>query len=416
MKKIAKNWYLKKVWAKAEQILKKDNPYIIAVTGSVGKTTTKDAIIHLLGGPSKNIRGSFGNMNTEFTIPLVIGGQNKVPRGFFDYLMAFAKLMVTSSAGPQGYTLVLEFASEKKGDIAFLAKKIPLNTVVLTKFAVSHAGPSLEAISKEKLDIILGLEDDGTLIFNKDDKWQRAMASDKRAVSYGFAQADITIQNVAQEHFGGSFTVKYKNESRKIKTQLLGLHQIGSLGAALAVGLSRGKDLATLAKKSATFAAPPGRMKLIKGRKEILIIDDSYNSSPIAAFEALKTLNSIAQKGQRKVAILGNMNELGANTVPAHLTLGKQVAESKIDFLVAVGPNAKRIIRGARENGMADQRLISFSSVESLISRLDGIVQAKDLVLVKASQGGMFFERIVKALMANSEQASKLLVRQDYKR
>jgi len=416
MKKLAKNWYLKKVWAKAQKILDSDNPYIIAVTGSVGKTTTKDAIVHLLGGPSKNVRGSFGNMNTEYTIPLVIAGQKKVPRGLFDYLKAYLNLMLKSSGGPKGHTLVLEFASEKKGDIAFLAEKIPLDVVVLTQFAVSHAGPTLQAIAQEKLDIIQGLRSDGVLVYNKDDEWQAKLKADKRAISYGEKQAVVTYSNVAQEQYGSSFTVNYQHKSRKVKTQLLGLHQISSLAAAMAVGLSRGKDLSSLVKRAGTFAAPAGRMKLIKGRKEMLIIDDSYNSSPVAALEALKTLSSIAKKGQRKVAILGNMNELGAQTVPAHLALGKQAAEQKVDFLVAVGPNAKRIIRGARESGMEDQRLISFDSVESVISRLDGIVQAKDVILVKASQGGMFFERIVKALMANPQQANELLVRQDYKR
>ncbi len=416
MKKFAKNWYLKKVWAKAQKILVFDEPFIIAVTGSVGKTTTKDAIVHLLGGPSKNIRGSFGNMNTEFTIPLVIAGQKKVPRGFFDYLNAFFKLMLTKSGGSKGYTLVLEFASEKKGDIAFLAEKIPLDMAVLTKFAISHAGPNLKAITAEKLDIIKGLSKDGVLVVNADDKWQTAIKKDRRAITYGQDKADIEYSKITQEQFGSSVTVRYKSESRRFKTQLLGLHQLSSVMAALAVAVSRGKNLSQLAKRAATFMAPPGRMRLIKGRKEMLIIDDSYNSSPIAAQEALKTLSSVAGKSRRKVVIFGNMNELGDNTVSAHLKLGRQVAENKIDYLVAVGPNSKRIIRGARENGMQDQHLISFDSAESLITRLDGIVQAKDIILVKASQGGMFFERIVKALMVNPDKAAELLVRQDYKR
>lgn len=414
-KESAKQFILKSLWAAAQRVLRADRPYIIAVTGSVGKTTTKDAIIHLLPERKGQVRGTSGNMNTEFTVPLVICGQNKPPRRAGQWLTALLKARFTKTAGfGKHYTLVLEFASEQAGDIAYLAERIPFDMAVFTRFVLSHAGSNMAEITAEKLSLLKGLKENGVIVANADDEWQRPLLKDKRTLTYGVDQADLTYTKPTQEGTGTAVTFAYRKESYRAHTRLLGQHQLSSLAAALAVGVGLNYKLSALLPYTETFTGPPGRMRLITGKKAITIIDDSYNSSPAAAEEALTTLSRLAEPGHRTVAILGNMNALGANTVSAHINLGQAVAQAKIDYLVAVGPNAKRLVRGAREGGMASQRFITFTTPATLIARLDNIVQAKDIILVKASQNGMFFERVVKALMLHPEQAKSLLVRQDY--
>lgn len=418
MKQLLRSWALKILWWRARKLLEHDQPEIIAVTGSVGKTTTREAIWHLLSGVGLNVRRGEGNMNTEFSLPLAIGGQTKVPRGAWQWLEAILELIFTGTGrkGEKKEILVLEFASEKAGDIAFLAARVPLDIVVFTRFALSHAGPTLAAVTEEKLSILAGLKkagQEGTVVVNADDEEQKSLRTDRRSLTYGGGSATVAYGHVEQTTRGTAATFTYKKESARVQTELLGIHQLSSLAAALAVGVSKGKSLKELARVAETFVAPPGRLKLIAGRKQSILLDDSYNSSPAAALEALKTLKVIG-KGRRRVAILGNMNALGEQTVREHIRLGQEVVEQGVDYLIAVGPNAKRIIRGAREAGLADQHLIDFLKPERLIPRLDGLIQAKDVVLIKASQDGMFFERVVKALMAHPKEAAKLLVRQDY--
>ncbi|PJC65936.1 UDP-N-acetylmuramoyl-tripeptide--D-alanyl-D-alanine ligase, partial [Candidatus Berkelbacteria bacterium CG_4_9_14_0_2_um_filter_42_30] len=157
----------------------------------------------------------------------------------------------------------------------------------------------------------------------------------------------------------------------------------------------------------------PGRMNPVKAKNEILVIDDSYNSNPYSAIEALETLSAIKWNG-RKVAILGNMNELGSYTQEGHLQVG-EVAGKVVDFLVAVGDNAEYLARGAGKLGLSKDKVITFKTTDEVIAQLDKLLSAGDLVLVKASQNKMRFENIVKYLLDNSALAEKLLVRQDKK-
>ena len=160
--------------------------------------------------------------------------------------------------------------------------------------------------------------------------------------------------------------------------------------------------------------ARPGRMKLISGKREIQIIDDTYNSSPKAskaALDVLQTFKFNQNKKHRRVAILGNMNELGNKEEKFHQELGEYVA-GRADALVAVGLNAQAMAEGAVSKGMKPETIITFSNPTELIHRLDDVVNRGDVILIKASQNKMRFERIVKALMLNPEKSDKILVRQ----
>lgn len=417
MRNFIKQTVLKGLWKAGQRILTNDQPFVIAVTGSVGKTTTKDAIYHLLKGASKNkVRRAVGNLNTEFGVPLAIAGFEKVPKGAWQWLLACLKIINKKTSGVKGGYLVLEFSSDKAGDIAFLAEKVPVDVAVFTRFTLAHSGETVEDVTKEKLSLLNGLARGGITVLNADDKQQITNIKSGRKVSYSLdGKGDVTINKIELSLEGSKATLMYMGRGQKIQSKLIATHQLQSIAAAVAVGVSQGIDIKKLISQISTFEAPNGRMKIIKGRKSITIIDDTYNSSPAAASEAIDTLKALSAQndGGRSVAILGNMNELGKNTVAAHIEMGKQVAAADIGYLVAVGPNAKRIIRGAREGGMEEAHLIDFLKPEKLIAHLDALIQSKDIILVKASQNGMRLERVVKVLMANPKQAKELLVRQD---
>lgn len=410
MKKLLRNLLLNSIWHRAERVLAKDQPIVIAVTGSIGKTTTKEAIGQVLAAGERAVRLAPGNLNTEFGVPLAILGQKKAPRGVFGWLTVWLKTIGKGSVSKKPYYLVLEYSSDKPGDIAYLAGRVKVDVAVFTRFTLTH-GRTVEEVTKEKLALLKGLKNKGVAIFNADDPAQTKTAG---ALSYGQAlKADIRWKVQDYQVKGMVVAVAKNKEVVQINTRLVAEHQAESVAAAMAAAAALGLPWAAAAKALDQIMAPAGRMRLIDGRKEITIIDDSYNSSPSAALAALNTLRRVAGK-RRAVAILGNMNELGDHTVSAHVELGQAVGHAKIDFLIAVGQNATRIIRGAREAGLPDQHMIAFKTPEKLIKRLDNLIQSNDVILVKASQNGMRFERVTKQLMKDPKQAKELLVRQDH--
>lgn len=401
------------LWKRASKVLRRDEPYIIAVTGSVGKTTTKDAITTLLSGEKTPVRSASGNLNTEFGVPLAIMGFSGAPHGAFAWMGALCKALFARSAGPKGYRLVLEFSSDADGDIAFLAQRVPVQIAVFTRFTMSH-GRSNEQVAREKLSLLEGVVHGGVVIVNADDPLQKPVRSAANVRTYGMATgADVRYSVSQYDTAGIVMGVRTKKHTETITTQLVAEHQLMSVAAAVAVAGQLKIAWSSIVARVADITPPKGRMRIIEGRKQTTIIDDSYNSSPAAAELALASLVAFAQD-RRSVAVLGNMNELGDHTVSAHIALGQAVAKSGVNYLIAVGQNATRIVRGAREGGMPDQHMITFKTPEKLMARLDNLIQAKDVILVKASQNGMRFERVVKQLMAHPNEASNVLVRQDY--
>ena len=402
------------LWKRAAKVLRRDEPFIIAVTGSVGKTTTKDAITTLLSGEKIPVRSASGNLNTEFGVPLAIMGFSAAPHGALAWIRALWRTLFVRSVGPKGYRLVLEFSSDADGDIAFLAARVPVQIAVFTRFTMSH-GRSSEQVAREKLSMLEGVVNGGAVVTNADDPLQKsARASSMHVRTYGMAAGvDVRYGVSRYDTAGIVMEVHTKKHTATITTQLVAAHQLMSVAAAVAVAGQVKIPWSSIVKRVGQITPPNGRMRIIEGRKQTTIIDDSYNSSPAAAEQAVASLVAFAQD-RRSVAVLGNMNELGDHTVSAHIALGQAVAKSGVQYLIAVGQNATRIVRGAREGGMPDQHMITFKTPEKLMARLDNLIQAKDVILVKASQNGMRFERVVKQLMAHPNEAADVLVRQDY--
>lgn len=409
---LLRNWVVTMLWKRAKQVLTCDRPFVIVVTGSVGKTTTRDAIFSVLKADNVPVRSAGGNLNTEFGVPMAILGFDSPPHRIGQWIGVLWRSLFIRSVGEAGYRLVLEFASDKDGDIAFLASHVPVDIAVFTRFTTAHARTQSE-VATEKLALLNGLTKNAVVVTNADDPLQKLTNNGYKVCSYGTGTANVKYGVKSYTPSGIVMALTYNQRAISVNTTLVASHQLLSIAAAAAVASLLKISEKALITQIEEFVPPRGRMRIIEGRKKTTIIDDSYNSSPAAAELAVAALKEFAGE-RRTVAILGNMNELGGHTVSAHIALGQAVARAKIGFLVAVGQNATRIVRGAREGGMPDQHMITFKTPEKLMSRLDHLIQSKDVILVKASQNGMRFERIVKLLMADPKQASKLLVRQDY--
>jgi len=209
---------------------------------------------------------------------------------------------------------------------------------------------------------------------------------------------------------GIAFKLEFEGNTYPVQLpQILGMHYVGSALAALACAHEAGCDMLLAITTLSLYVTPPSRLTLIEGMNESTIIDDTYNSSPVAVIAALDALKEI--KSLRKIAVLGDMLELGKYTLGAHQEIG-EYAKDIADIIVAVGPRAKSITEAAIEKGFPAKEAYNFNTSETTAKFLASIVRKGDTVLLKGSQG-IRLERATKAIMAYPELASKILCRQE---
>lgn len=407
----------------AKLILRRYKPLIIAVTGSVGKTSTKEAIFSVVKKSRASYR-SFGNYNTEVGVPLsIVGLYDHEVRGAWQYLKALGRGKMRILFGVTSYpeVLVLEYGADRPGDIRYLVKHFPPQIAVVT--AIGQIPVHLEyyksrqELVAEKTNIVKKLRESDLAIINLDDADVAAMArkTKARVVTYGLdRRADVRASSVDVKSgleladFGMQFKLEVAGKTVPVFVPgLVGTHLVYSLLAAAAVGLSQKISILDIVQSLAEFQTPPGRMRLLPGIKKTILIDDSYNSSPIAASRALDGLDLI--KGGRKIAVLGDMLELGEKTEDAHRALGLEAGKLNFDFLVTVGPRAKFIADEARIYGFPQENLLSYDTADDARLPVQKILKQGDIVLVKGSRG-MHLEKVVKEIMAEPARAGELLV------
>lgn len=404
-------------------ILARYNPEVVAITGSVGKTTTKDAIYTVLAS-TYNVRKNLKNYNNEIGIPLsVIGaeaGGKSLIKWFFVFVQALGLLIIKDKNYPN--ILVLEMGADKPGDIAYLTDLVPVKVGVVTAVAPAHIEffENLDQIAIEKGTLVKALPENGFAILNADDKKVFQMGSQTKAkvVTYGltanvdFQAGDIQISYDSKNISGLSFKLRYQgNTEEVVLPKIIGKHFVGNILAAIAVGKIYDLDLLTVIKSLKDFETPRGRMKLIRGIKKTLLIDDSYNSSPQAATQALNQLAALQVAEGKKYAVLGDMLELGRQAEKFHNHVGQAVAQIKADYLVTVGELSRDVVRGAIEAGMAKDRCFNFRDSPEAGKFLQKRISQGDLLLIKGSRG-IQMEKVVKELMAQPERAKELLVGQ----
>ena len=409
----------------AALILKKYQPKIVAVTGSVGKTTTKDAIYSVLSQKFV-VRRSEKSFNSEIGIPLtILGCQNAWNNPFLwlRNILHGLRYIIHKENYPDW--LVLEVGADHPGDIKTVTKWLKPDIVVLTKFAKTPVHieffKNRDEIIKEKGHLVEALKHDGTLILNADDMDVMSFKDkyNHKSITYSIeALADVqaTFADLYYENkklIGMQFKADYFGNSVPIIIKnTVGDQIIYATLAAAAVGIACGLNLVETSQGILAYDSPLGRMKLIPGIKESLIIDDTYNSSPVAAFSALDTLKRIKpERGGRRIAVLGDMLELGKHSNEEHENLGKRAGDV-CDMLLTVGLRTRVTAEMALSYGLTDKDIFQFEKSEDAGIYLQNLIKKHDVILVKGSQS-MRMERCVEEIMVEPERASELLVRQE---
>ncbi|MPQ97720.1 UDP-N-acetylmuramoyl-tripeptide--D-alanyl-D-alanine ligase [Modestobacter sp. I12A-02628] len=349
----------------------------VGITGSSGKTSTKDLLGQVLGaaGPTVSPVGSFNN---DIGLPLTV---------------------LTADAGTR--YLVLEMGARGSGHIARLTRVARPRVGVVLNVGSAHLGEfgSADGIAAAKGELVEALPADGTAVLNADDPRVRAMATRTRArvLSTGLApDAEVRAEDVElDERARGRFTLVTAGERHPVELQVIGAHQVSNAlsaaGAALAVGLAPAQVAAAL-----TAAGPRSRWRMeVDVRADgVTVVNDAYNANPESMRAALAALAGLA--GRRRVAVLGAMAELGPDAPAEHERLGREAVRSGVDLLVAVGPDAVALHAGAaaewaqrygRDPGRGQEEgVVHVPDREGAAALLAGVLEPGDVVLVKASR------------------------------
>jgi len=412
----------------ARLILRRYRPTVVAVTGSVGKTSTRNAIAAVLDGRFA-VRSPEENYNNEFGVPLTIIGAKTGGSSVIGWLKVFAKAKRTWLLRDASYPnlLALEYGIDRPGDMDTLCKIAPPDVAVFTAVSPVHAEyfDSIEAIAHEKSAIVRRLRPGGGVIVNGDDALVMTAIEGRPATTYGFSEGlDVRAENYHVETHdirlcktGEAFCeihfdlVIGDDRAEVVLPNLLGRGQVYAALAAAAVGRHFKMPLAEIVAALRTLQPQAGRMRLLPGIKGTLILDDSYNAAPASMASALEVLRFFSpDEGSRRIAVLGKMAELGRYSENEHRLLGMRAAEVA-DILVCIGEESRDTRRGAVEAGM-DERNVEFFPTSTEAGRwMDFNVKKGDVVLVKGSQSART-ERVVKDLMAEPMRAEDLLVRQ----
>lgn len=387
--------------------IKKYQPGVIAITGSVGKTSTKEAIYTVLKH-FRSTRVSSGNFNNEFGAPLAILGDWREINGKFFWL----KVILTSLLKlffPVKYPeiLILEYAVRKPGDMKYLLDiaKPHIGVVTAVGEIPVHveffSGP--EALAREKSKIIENLSSFGFAILNFDDQTVLDMKQRTRAhtVTYGFGEgAEMRITNFEtrmenSRPAGIAFKLNYGGSFVPVRLDgCFGKAQAYAAAAAACIGTAFGINLVRIAQSLTEYQSPEHRTKLLDGIKNSYIIDDSYNASPLSMHEAIDTIKAL--KAKRKIGVLGDMLEIGKYTIEAHEFIGR-LAVQAFDILITVGSRAKFIAEAAAANRMPKKNIYSFETADEAKAKVQELIKKGDLILIKASHA-IGLDRVVEEI------------------
>lgn len=389
------------------------------ITGSVGKTSTKDAVAAVLS-TKFFVRKSEKSFNSEFGVPFTILGVENPwnnPLAWLSLIKQSIALLVLPNHYPN--MLVLEVGADRSGDLARILRIATPNAVVVTHLpdipvhVESYTSP--ESVREEEFSPAYSLAASAPLIIPADDPHAFSMArrTPARIVSYGVADtASVRISDVdfheSEGVISGMHTrVCVDDECADIVVKgSVGKTQLLPVAAAIAVAKSFSIPFNEALVAFDAYEPPPGRGRLLEGKNESIIIDDSYNASPAAVEEALLTLQAFPY-AKRRIAVLGDMLELGRYSVQEHRRIG-MLACATADLVVTVGVRARAYVIEP-----AECELLSFENSRGAAIALADIVRGGDVVLVKGSQS-IRTERIVEALLADPLDAVRL-VRQERK-
>lgn len=349
----------------------------IGITGSVGKTSTKEMIASVLSQSYKT-HVTKGNFNNMIGLPLTVFDLSK-----------------------NDDIMVLEMGMSAFGEISALTRIALPDTAVITNIGLSHIEHlgSREGIRKAKLEILEGLQPDGTVILNGDDAllWEYRGNIDYETLYYGInnKNCDLTAYDVRMYSDGSEFSCRIDGDEYRFALSVPGEHHIYNALAAILTGLKYNIDIEDIKTGVRNFA-PSGLRQTVIRLTDYTVIRDCYNASPASMKSGLEVLALTAGKG-KKTACLADMLELGEISEEAHKAVGRLVAEYKTDRLITVGTMAHYIARGAEEAGMPSENIFEFENNEEATKNLPNVLENGDIILVKGSRG-MKLEEIADAI------------------
>ena len=407
-KKIGKDLICRLLERQVKQLRHKNGFRVVAVAGSVGKTSTKLAIAKTLGHSRKVIYQD-GNYNDRLTVPLVLFGQAEPnilnPLAWAKILRANAKMLKQ----PYPYEIaVLELGVDGMGqmqDFAYLQPELAVVTAVAPEH-MEYFG-NLQNVANEEL-AVLSFSHEGLL--NIDDIAKEYLP-EVEYLSYGMRAGDYNVASRSDKQLAGQTVTFSLANGEKLEANTAFLGEQGAKVALAAVAASHKLGLSTQEIKEGLEKVKPfaGRMQVLQGIQNTQIIDDTYNASPLAVKAALDVL--YATEAPKRIAILGSMNEMGEGSSEMHREIGEYCDPAKLDLVVTIGKQAGEFLApAALKKGCTVKTFVSpYEAGEFVKNQL----QDSAVVLAKGSQNGVFAEEAIKQLLANPEDATKLVRQSD---
>ena len=356
---------------------------VAAVTGSNGKSTTKEMLASIMAQRHSVLKNR-GNLNNHIGLPLTL-------------------LQMDDSHS----ACVVEMGMNASGEIARLTQIAAPEVGVVTNVGPAHLGPlgSMKAVAAAKAELFEGLSPASCAVINLDDPWlapwARRLAC--RTITFGLAaKAQVRAEKITSQGQGQDFTLLLPGgESVAVRLPAPGRHNLMNALAAAAAAWALGQGAEAIAAGLAAFSPMPGRLTSRPGHKGCQVMDDTYNANPASVAAGLATLASLAG-GRRPVLVLGDMKELGPTAPRLHHQAGQEAAANGCVLVLALGEMAPSVIQGAREGGLAPEASLAFSQMDDLLAALSERLTGDELVLVKGSRS-MSMERVVAALTQGGE-------------
>lgn len=406
LKKAARKIVLVISWAFVHQYIRKFKPITIGVTGSVGKTGTKRAIAHVISS-ERSVAWQDGNYNDIVTVPLIFFGLD-APSLFnpIAWLATYVKMFLILLRRNGSEVVVLELGTDGPGQIAKFSRYLKLDFAVITAISHEHMEyfKTLNAVADEELAVI---------------EYANKTFVSENVASSGLVSKE-TINDLVIYGEGASCQVMYAygNDNLEINSsnlnirstpKLAGTYQFASLAVASEIAAELGITSENIISSISTLQSMPGRMNILPGINDSLIIDDTYNSSPIAVKGALEYLYALPQKN--KIAVLGNMNEMGDLSKTLHEELADYCDDKNLTLLITIGKDINKYLVP-----LTKAKAIETVAMDSPYDIGDFLVKNKlqdTAVLFKGSQNGVFLEEAIKSVLANQDDSNKLVRQSD---
>ena len=356
---------------------------VVAITGSNGKTTVKEMVAAVLQQQFSTFR-SPGNLNNHIGLPL-----------------ALLQMPLDSEV------MVCEMGMNHLGEIRELCTIAQPEVGVVTTIALAHVGylGSIHNIQQAKGELVEALKTDGTAILNADDPLVSALGQRTRARVIDFGQTETaTVRGrVRQDHGldGLECELDIEGETCEVRLAIPGVHNLTNALAAAAVGVALEVRAGDIVAGLEQYKGTSGRMAIRRGRGGVTLIDDTYNANPESMRAALQFLACVPE-ADRRVAVLGDMLELGEAGQALHREIGSVVMQCRVDYLVTLGPLGRTLAEGARAAGMAASRVHWAANQQEALVMLQSLLREGDVVVLKGSRG-MAMDHLVEALVADRE-------------